>query len=155
LASENFSKVGLKIFGLDTSKEMIDACQAKSFTESLKECDIVNEHLPFDKGFFNHVICCGVLQFIGDLSKLFSEIKRVMKSEGIFSFTIASVETTVDYSEEPTAWGVSIFKHSSQYIQKLLKANNMELLKEQRILIKGEDKKNYSMQFSVIVCKLL
>lgn len=153
LASEKFSKTGMQIYGVDISSEMLAACESKSFAKKLVECDVVKEPLPFDNDFFHHVICCGILHFIGDLSQLFTEIKRVLKPGGVFSFTVAPTDSQSDYIKEPTAWGIPIFKHASQYIYKLISNNYMEILKEQRILIKGEDKKSYNMEFSVIVCK--
>jgi len=75
--------------------------------------------------------------FNKDLRALFSEVKRVIRSGGSFSLTIASHETSADYIKEPTAWGVPIFKHAPRYIIELLGTNGMELLKEQRLLIKG------------------
>lgn len=151
LASIHFSKVGLKIYGLDNSQEMLAACQSKSFTEELKQSDISREPIPYENNYFNHVVCCGVLHFLNDLSALFLEVKRVMKSGGIFAFTIAPQETSTDYIEEPTAWGVSISKHSPQYILNLLEKNGIELLKEQRLLMKGADKVHFDMLFSVLI----
>ena len=151
LASIHFSKVGLKVYGLDDSREMLTACQSKSFTEALKRCDITRETIPYKNHYFDHVVCCGVLHFVSDLTALFSEVKRVMKGGGIFAFTIAPQETSADYIEEPTAWGVSIFKHAPRDIMELLETNGMELLKEQRLLIKGADKVNFDMLFSVFI----
>jgi len=152
LASIHFSEVGLKVYGLDDSREMLTACQSKSFTEALKQCDITRETIPYENHYFDHVVCCGVLHFMSDLTALFSEVKRVMRSGGIFAFTIApQEETSADYIEEPTAWGVSIFKHAPRYIMELLETNGMELLKEQRLLIKGSDKVNFDMLFSVYI----
>ena len=151
LASIHFSEVGLKVYGLDGSQEMLAACQSKSFTEALIQCDITQEPIPYENHFFDHVVCCGVLHFVSDLTALFSEVKRVMRSGGIFAFTIAPQETSADYIEEPTAWGVSIFKHAPHYIIELLETNGMELLKEQRLLIKGADKVNFDMLFSVLI----
>ena len=74
-----------------------------------------------------------------------------MKRGGVFAFTIAPQETSTDYIEEPTAWGISIFKHSPKYIMKLLETNGIELLKEQRLLIKGVDKVIFNMSFSVLI----
>jgi predicted TPR repeat methyltransferase len=153
LASIQFAQVGLKVYGLDISQEMLAVCRSKSFTEELKRFNMIRGPIPYKDSFFNHVICCGVLHFISNLNKLFSEVKRVIRREGIFAFTIAPQETALDHIEEPTAWGVSIFKHSPQYIMKLLEKNNMELLKEQRLLIKGADKVNYDMLFSVMISK--
>ena len=153
LASIQFARVGLKVYGLDSSQKMLDACRSKSFTEELKQCDISREPIPYKGGYFNHVVCCGVLHFLSDLNKLFSEIKRVIREGGIFAFTFAPQEKSIAYIEEPTAWGISIFKHSPQYIMKLLEANGLELLKEQRLLIKGADKLSYDMLFSVLICR--
>ena len=155
LASIQFAEVGLKVFGLDTSREMLAVCQSKSFTEELKRCDITLELIPYKEQYFDHVICCGVLHFVNDLTDLFSEVKRVIKRGGIFAFTIAPQGTATSYIEEPTAWGVSIFKHSPQYVMELLEANGLELLKEQRLLIKGADKTNYDMLFSVLISRCL
>ena len=153
LASIHFSEIGLKVYGLDDSHEMMAACQSKSFAEELKQCDITREPIPYDNQFFNHVVCCGVLHFVKDLRALFSEVKRVIRSGGSFSFTIAPHETSADYIKEPTAWGVPIFKHAPRYIMELLGTNGMELLKEQRLLIKGADKVNFDMLFSVLICR--
>ena len=135
LASKPFSAVRLKIYGLDNSQDMLAACRSKSFTEALKRCDITREPIPYGDQYFDHVVCCGVLHFMSDLAALFSEVKRVIKRGGIFAFTIAPQETSAGYTEEPTAWGVSIFKHAPHYIMELLETNGMELLKEQRLLI--------------------
>ena len=153
LASMQFAEVGLKVYGLDTSQEMLAVCRSKSFTEELKQCDMTREPIPYKDRCFDHVVCCGVLHFASDLNNLFSEVKRVIRRGGIFAFTIAPQETAVGYVEEPTAWGVSIFKHSPQYIMELLETNGLELLKEQRLLIKGADKVNYDMLFSVLICR--
>ena len=153
LASIHFSEVGLEVCGLDTSQEMLNACRSKSFTEELKRCDIIREPIPYGDSSFDHVVCCGVLHFVKDLAALFSEVRRAMRSGGIFAFTIAPHETQADCIEEQTAWGVPIFKHSLRYIMDLLERNGMELLKEQRVLMKGADKATFDMLFSVLICR--
>jgi len=153
LASIQFSRVGLNVYGLDVSQEMLNLCRSKSFTEELKLYDVTREPIPYGDHYFDHVVCCGVLHFLGDLTALFLEVRRVMRKGGIFAFTIAPQETAAGYTEEPTAWGVSIFKHAPQYIVGLLEANGLELLKEQRLLIKGADKVNYDMLFSALIAR--
>lgn len=153
LASILFSKAGLKVYGLDASQEMLNACQSKSFTQALSLYNMADERIPYKDQYFNHVICSGAMHFVGDLANLFAEIKRVMKKGGLFAFTIAPQETKADYNKEATSWGVPIFKHSLPYIMGLLGKNGLELKKEQRLLIKGEDKVNYDMLFSVLICR--
>jgi len=155
LASILFAEKGLKVFGLDYSKEMLDACKSKSFTEELKLFDITKEKIPYRNDFFHHAVCCGVLHFTGNLDQIFSEINRVVRGGGIIAFSFAPHGLMEDFLMEDTDWGVQIFRHSPLYITYLLEKNNMELLKEQRLLIKGADKINFSMQFSVMICRVL
>ncbi len=115
--------------------------------------DIISEQIPYEDHYFNHVICCGAIHFVGELEDLFNEVKRVMNPGGIFSFTIAPQNTEVYYIKEETAWGVPIFKHSMTYIKELLGENGFNLQKEQRLLIKGADQVNYDMLFSALVAK--
>ena len=153
LASLPFSKIGLKVYGLDVSQEMLNACQSKSFTQALSLYDMSHEQIPYEDHYFNHVVCCGAMHFIADLRSLFLEVKRVMKGGGIFAFTIAPQETGASYIKEATTWGVPIFKHSSSYIMDLLSENDLELQKEQRLLMKGADKASYDMLFSVLIAR--
>lgn len=155
LASKHFSEIGLKVFGLDSSREMLAVCRDKLFAEELILCDLTREVIPYEDNYFDHVVCCGVMHFIGDPTDLFSEVRRVMKSGGIFAFSIAPQDTGADHLEEPTAWGVSMFRHSPRFIMDLLGKNGMELLKEQRLLMKGADKVNFDMLFSVMIARCL
>lgn len=153
LASIHFSRCGLKVYGLDSSQEMLNACQSKNFTQELKLFNLSIEEIPYEDDYFNHVICCGVMHFVGELDNLFSEVKRVIKPGGIFAFTIAPQETEASFSREDTSWGVPIFKHSIKYIMNLLSGNDFELEKEQRLLFKDADKVNYNMLFSALVAR--
>ena len=153
LASENFAKAGLRISGLDNSKEMLGMCRANWISESLIEHDITQVPYPFAADAFDHIICCGVFHFFDDLSLFVSEVRRLLINSGTFSFSIAPSDSASEFVRIPTEWGVPIFKHSRQFINQLLVANSLNLLKEQRILVKGADKKTYNMEFSVIVCR--
>ena len=151
LASIKFSKLGLKVYGLDSSQEMLDVCESKSFTEDLQLFELTASPVPYADNYFNHVICCGVLHFLRNLEKLFKEAARVIKPGGIFSFTIAPHNKEESYIKEDTAWGVPIFRHSPVYVMDLLYENGFELQKEQRLLTKGADKINFDMLFSALI----
>jgi predicted TPR repeat methyltransferase len=154
LASINFSRLGLQVFGLDSSQEMLEECRSKSFAEDLQLFDLTASPVPYADNYFHHVICCAVLHFFGSLEDLFKEAARVMKPGGIFSFTIAPHNKEASYRKEDTAWGVPIYRHSPEYIMKLLTRNSFELQKEQRLLMKGADKINFDMLFSAFVARL-
>ena len=155
LASIKFAKLGLEIYGIDSSQEMLDECKSKSFARSLELFDLTATHLPFTENYFNHAICCGVLHFIGNLEEIFKEAARIIKPGGIFSFTTAPHNKKTPYLKEDTAWGVPIFRHSPEYIIELSTENGFEIQKEQRLLVKGADKINFDMLFSVYVFKLI
>jgi predicted TPR repeat methyltransferase len=153
LASVKFSQIGLKVYGLDSSEEMLHACGSKSFTEALDLYDLTSEKIPYQDNFFDHVVCCGVLHFVGDLRDLFSEVTRVIRPGGIFLFTIAPYNNGPGFSKEDTAWGVPIFTHSPEYIREIFDENGFTLEKEQRLLMKGADKVTYDMLFSALVAR--
>jgi hypothetical protein len=48
---------------------------------------------------------------------------------------------------------VPIFKHSPEYIIRLLSENGFGLQKEQRLLMKGADKVSFDMLFSTFVAR--
>ena len=153
LASINFSKLGLKVYGIDNSEEMLKVCEMKSFAEKLRLHNLSGSRIPYDDNYFNHIISCGVFHFLGDLEALFSDVARLLIKGGVFAFTFAPGNFTEEYTKQMTAWGVPIYIHSPDYIKRLLETNGMELLKEQRLLIKGADKVNYDMQFSVMLAQ--
>lgn len=153
LASINFSKVGLKVYGLDNSDEMLNICRNKSFTEELKLHNLLESRIPYSDGFFNHIICSGVFHFLSDLENIFSEVIRLIKEGGIFAFTIAPDNIETNYSKQMTSWGVPIYSHSPNYINRVFDMNRMILLKELKLLLKGADKENYDMSFSIMIVK--
>lgn len=153
LASINFSKAGVKVYGLDISEEMLNICRIKSFAEELKLHNLSDNRIPYSDGYFNHIICSGVFHFLSDLGNIFSEVARIVREGGIFAFTIAPDNIEAEHTKQMTSWGVPIYYHSPNYIKRLLDSNEMSLLKEQRMLLKGADKVNYEMLFSVMIAK--
>jgi ubiquinone/menaquinone biosynthesis C-methylase UbiE len=163
LASRSFAKAGLEVYGCDGSVEMLKVCKSKAFAKGLKVFDLQNIPLPYSDSFFNHVICCGVLHFFDDLEKILKEVSRIIKPGGIFAFTVATPsvleeaatrENRLGYFETPTPWGVSIFKHSSEYVTNLLQANGVDILKTQKLLIRGgPEDDSEDMLFSAYVAR--
>ena len=151
LASIQFSNIGLKVYGLDISQDKLNICREKAFTEELKRHDLSDNKLPYNDNIFNHIICCEVFHFLSDLGNIFSEVARTMKQDGVFAFTISPGNQTEDYIKVMNSWEVPIYKHSPNYIIRLLHNNGMELLKEQRLLMKGIDKINYDTILLVII----
>jgi predicted TPR repeat methyltransferase len=91
------------------------------------------------------------------------EVLRIVKPGGVFAFTVAAQtsdeEAATDdnlrgYFETPTPWGVSIFKHSSGYVTNLLQAFGFDILKTQKLLIRGgPEHDSEDMLFRVYVAR--
>ena len=162
LASWPFAKMGLKIFGLDGSAEMLKVCESKGFVEELQQRDLQSGPLPYSDDSFDHVICCGVFHFFGELGPVIIEVSRVIKPAGIFAFTIAgqtpqeqahSGNDASSYLSKPTPWGASIYTHSDRYIENLLRDSAFETLKAQKILMWSGDESVDDLLFEIIVAR--
>lgn len=70
--------------GIDTSKTMLSFAKKRTRKSKFFEADI--EHLPFKNGQFDVVTCFRLLINMPQKNrlKMFSEVKRVLKKEGIF-----------------------------------------------------------------------
>jgi predicted TPR repeat methyltransferase len=139
LSSILFHKAGLQIFGLDGSSEVLEVCRSKGFTAGLKQHDLRDLPLPFPARFCNHLVSIAVLNSFKDLGLLFEEIARILKADGIFAFTVEEQKpgqeesypiNRVEVSEKPKEeTAVLLFRHSEDYITRLLGQNEFELLK--------------------------
>jgi SAM-dependent methyltransferase len=139
LSSIPFHKAGLRIYGLDGSREILKICAVKNFAVELKMHDLRKLPLPYATGSFDHVIAIAVLNSFGDLSPLFIDIARIVKREGLFAFTVEEQKpglessymiNPVEVSEEPDAEiAVVLHRHRESYINGILKRNHFILLK--------------------------
>ena len=88
LLSEELSKIGLHVTGVDPSKESISIAREHAVKSGLKieYKESCGEKLPFDDSVFDMVFCCDVLEHVSDVRKVISEISRVLKKGGMFFF---------------------------------------------------------------------
>jgi predicted TPR repeat methyltransferase len=160
LASLPFARAGLEVYGLDGSTEMLRVCESKGFAKELKCFNLLEMPLPYSRGFFSHVISCGVFHFFGDIGPMVKEVSRIMGSDGTFAFTVAvppgdtakmENNNVKGFVEMDTPWGVSIFAHSHSYVSTILREHGFETLKRQRVLMRGETEGQDDMAFAVYV----
>lgn len=139
LSSILFHRAGLRVFGLDGSSEVLEVCRSKGFTAGLKQHDLRDLPLPFPARFCNHLVSIAVLNSFKDLGPLFEEIARILKTDGIFAFTVEEQKpgqeesypiNRVEVSEKPKEeTAVLLFRHNEDCITRLLGQNDFELLK--------------------------
>ncbi len=160
LSSIYFAQAGLNVYGMDASAGMIEECRKKGFAKELKNHNITKIPLPYSATTFSHAISCGIFHFFGNLQLSIAEVSRLLKENGIFAFTIASLnrknkdlisEHIPNFIEVQSHWGVPIFKHSDTYIYTMTKAKGLEVQKEQKLLVESGDKNSKDILFKIIV----
>ena len=89
LSSILFHKAGLRVYGMDTSEEMLTKCGSKCFTAGLTQHDLTSLPYPYSDKSMDHAVCIGVLNFFEDLNPVFQETGRLLKDNGLFAFVAA------------------------------------------------------------------
>jgi ubiquinone/menaquinone biosynthesis C-methylase UbiE len=145
LSSYLFYKAGLKVYGIDGSKKMLDICKKKEFATELKLCDLVVDRWPYEDAKFENTVAFGVFHFFEKLDRVFEEANRVTKIGGTFSFTVmVSEEGLLSYTD--TGSGLSIYYHNDFQIIELLNKYGFTVLKYITFFMyKTPDKKEKSM----------
>jgi predicted TPR repeat methyltransferase len=122
LGSVLFRKAGLKVFGMDVSQSMLDACQSKGFTD-LELHDLRMTPYPYDSETMDITICVGVMIFFSDLSSVFEETARILRMGGLFVFVVAdraedeSHEFEVGAEHTKSGKSVTMFRHDVRQVE--------------------------------------
>lgn len=77
----------LKIYGLDPSKQMLNAAREKAKEYNITDYTFktgIAEDIPFSNHFFDVVTCLSSLHDFKDALKTIQEVNRVLKTNGIF-----------------------------------------------------------------------
>jgi len=129
-----FHKAGLNVSGMDVSADMLAACRSKGFATALKQHDLRTTPYPYAEASIDHVICVGVLNFFEDLSQLFGEVRRILRTDGVFAFVVADRDPTenpkVIVGSEHTGSDatVTMYRHSTEQINTWLADNALQLV---------------------------
>ena len=141
LSAQLFAKAGLQIHGMDFSPAMLAECRAKGFAADLTLHDLQQAPWPYPASGFAHVVCCGVLHFMGDLETTFREAARVLAPRGVFVFTTqlpAALTTDRRPYQQRVMGDFNIFAHTPAYVEALLVQHAFAPLKGQKCFV-GDD----------------
>jgi SAM-dependent methyltransferase len=129
----------------------------------LKEHDLRDLPLPYPSHFCNHILSVAVLNSFGDLDGLFQEIGRIIKPGGIFVFTVEEQKpgqedryaiNRVEVSEKPKEEiAVMLFRHSTDYVTRLLEQNRFTLLKTLELVAFKYPAENKDVFFKAYVAR--
>jgi predicted TPR repeat methyltransferase len=164
LAAISFKNEGLKIYGIDSSEEMISVCKSKELADGLFLSDLSAEDFYFPDIEFDHIISNAFFHFIGDPNMLFDKVRKHLKKEGYFCFSTlrTGIGENKDYMrtdiEGILSWtniqnGLIIFKHSDEYILNLLKDNKLNLISSQYILGFQDKTENKRVFFNIYLAQ--
>ena len=150
-------KVGLEVYGLDYSLEMLKICEEKGFTKDLKQFDLNDSPLPYPDQFFDHISANAILYFIENLEALFKEVSRIAKRKGIWAFIIEKQTKKSGnpiVKNAPGKNGLITYQHSHQYISSLLELNGLTLLKELEFTCTNFQMEGKTVPFSLYVAEI-
>ncbi len=77
---------GARVTGIDPATDAIAAAQTHAGARDIRYDIGVGEALPYTDASFDAVVCVDVLEHVADLTKVMSEVFRVLKPGGMFLF---------------------------------------------------------------------
>ena len=87
--------------GVDLSPAMLAKAGARHLYDTLQEMDVA-EYLPAAPGSaFDAVIAADVFIYIGELAEIFTQVARVLKTGGVFAFSIERATDERDFTLQP------------------------------------------------------
>jgi len=158
LGSDLFRKAGLKVYGLDISLQMLDACRSKGLTELVLH-DLTKIPYPFDSKSIDHAVCTGVMSFFSDLSTVFIETARILRHGGLFAFVVGDRtedepgEIVVGPEHTNTEETVTMYLHSTKQIDKWLTQNRLYLIRSLVFSVFLDIEKNSEIQVKAYLAR--
>jgi ubiquinone/menaquinone biosynthesis C-methylase UbiE len=119
LSSLELFKKGYFVTGIDISSKMVE--EAKKLPFNKLYCQSLEEPLLFPSETFDAAQILGVMEFIQDPAKLFSEVYRVLKTDGLFGITIPK---KLSKNLEET---LQIFTYTQDEIECVFKKSNFSV----------------------------
>ena len=159
LSSILFHESGLRVFGMDKSADMLEACRQKSLAADLKKHDLTVAPYPYDTASLDHAICIGVLELIKDLTLVFREVSRILRDKGIFAFTVADrgPGESAEYAAGPwpTQSGpiVTMYRRCADEVNSLLKNNDFDPLRSVEFFAYMDLKKTVPLRLKLYVVR--
>jgi SAM-dependent methyltransferase len=93
------------------------------------------EALPFPDGSFAFISAVGLLEYIAQAEKFFSEVRRVLRRDGIFLFTSSPPNAA---NQLRRLWGDRLFLRSHETIETMLPENGWRLVGSDRSLLQEQ-----------------
>lgn len=121
LAAPLLRPVSSTLTGIDLSPQMIAQARAGGLYDELVVDDI-ESWMAGTQLSFGRVVAADVLVYLGDLDRVFSGVKRVLKPGGLFLFTVERSDSADFELQETRRWA-----HGEDYLQRLAGAHGFDV----------------------------
>lgn len=163
LGSKSFEDLGLMVYGIDGSEEMINICSTKKIAKELKQIDLTKNFVWFENTKFDHVISHGVFHLVGNLTGIFNNTSEILKKDGCFTFTYEEYSKPADDFKESSIKGIfarlnkpsgiNEYRHTENYILDHLETHGLKLLKKTEFLAFIDPETKTRTYFTIVVTK--
>lgn len=121
LAGEQLVSFKRTMTGVDLSPKMLEKAQARGVYDKLVRAEIV-QFLDIQTESFDVVVSADVFIYIGDLVPVFAKVRRALRDNGLFCFSIEA-SPDKDYVLRESFR----FAHSVAYIERLARQNRFAI----------------------------
>jgi predicted TPR repeat methyltransferase len=118
LMGEGLHALKRTLTGVDLSSNMLEQARRRGIYDRLIESD-VTAFLDMQTDQFNLTVATDVFIYIGDLAGIFAGVRRALRSDGLFCFSVEAVDAG-DFVLRPTLR----YAHSLAYISRLAEQNS-------------------------------
>jgi predicted TPR repeat methyltransferase len=118
--------------GVDLSPNMLGEARRRGVYDRLIESDIV-AFLNAQTDQFDLIVSTDVFIYIGDLAEVFAGVRRALRSDGLFCFSVEAVNEG-DFVLRPTLR----YAHSIAYLTRLAEQNNLVVANTEPHVVRRE-----------------
>jgi predicted TPR repeat methyltransferase len=122
LMGEGLRALKRTLTGVDLSSNMLEQARRRGIYDRLIESDVA-AFLDTRTDQFNLTVSTDVFIYIGDLAGIFAGVRRALRSDGLFCFSVEAVDAG-DFVLRPTLR----YAHSLAYISRLAEQNSFAVM---------------------------
>jgi len=115
LCGVHVADITARIVGVDLSSAMLERARSRGIYHELIEGDITSYLASAPAGGFDAALAADVFIYIGDLEDVFAQVARVLRSGGVFAFSIEENMEAADY----TLRASGRYAQSTAYVRQL------------------------------------
>jgi predicted TPR repeat methyltransferase len=139
-----FRDISQQLIGVDLSPRMLEKARTRNVYDELIHGDVM-QPLSSPSAVYDLVISTDVFIYIGDLEKIFHACSAVLRSGGLFAFSIETTNESRSYVLRPTGR----YAQSISYIRNLACATSLKEIRVDNVILRREQ--NEPVSGSIIV----